>query len=1351
MSRFFLAQLSQLKGFAKKILPQRLSQYHYRVFFVFLVVLFLALSVRVVHADLDPSTLFSGLVSVIASLMLELATLALEMAIFLLKYFITLASYNDFINVGVVKIGWVMVRDVANMFFVVALLIIAFATILGVEKYEWKKGLVKLIIMAILINFSNLIAQIIIDAAHVFTITFLNAISASAGGNLINMFSMSKITSMLTGGALTPTDTEGLTISIFGAVVLSLVFAVSTMVAIGAYVVIMVLRIVVLWALIILSPLAYLMSAMPSGEGYAKKWWSEFTKHIVVAPVMVFFLWLSFATLGTGQIMSEIQSTSGTIPLVQTDELGTQTGATAEQSVSILEVSSWKRMSNFILAFVFLLLGAKMTQETGAAGSQLAGKVGDYAKKAGMVFSGAAAARWGAKKFVGGAKKLVGEYADIIAGKTGLKKLPFVGSESKSSIRRAAALKRNEDFYKARREGIMATAGGVFGTSKKAIAKQEEKTKGIVDKEKEDHRKLRLDALLKLQTQQKNEFQADMSSRLLAASQKKLRELQASKVPKDAEKAKEREEKIAKLGKEIQEAEKMENPEERLKALSKTADLSDEQTVAMERKALEKNPILAARIQKLQNDDAEATMNGNLDRVIGELNLASLSRQRDESQDAIDAAINAYIEDQMKNIDEFTHDDILAFAAEHKAKQINKIDGDSKITDPEKIKLKSEVKDLDFTEATSKYFTEQARARKTRINDAVDSGKTLGEATSAVDKEIEEERIVSRKKRIEDIVYSSSPGLTDEEAEAKFKEKTRQRVFENYEANTEQVEKKFREDWTKKNREKFEDKYIAEQRETLRETALTLVDIKNAGLPVGTKATQEDKEKWIQEYIDGELYTDGKLKDTVEGEMKVVVAGQIFNSEMQEELEKAVTAKFETRDAALANSGKNIGKVIEEDTRSALVANMADYEKANIMAAEVEKHPEWTKIQAFYATKSAARSVGKYKTEEEKMNLRMSDILRGTEGKTMDEEKNWQRSKIAESMKEFQTLTYDERMTEMKRNVKISKELGEKEAHGALTSQEKKLLESASQRQAGVLASIMDQGEFNAFASEFRDYMVNELGDTSYEELTTDTENIAALTLGALTGASVKEMEGEGLSAVEEKFKKRLKEKVGVFMRTLQHGMDKSAKDGNSQHHHQIIEGVDAIGNRVIGFTNAMASGVGTGLVGKKGRRLGTGESKAGAQKIRDDYDSTMAPNFDINTSKDGRSYVATNAAGEVTDFLHDEAQESVLSVANLSSQAIASMGSTKLRYLAGSKGYGKSIYNRDTRKLELPTSGRIKSTWKKVVTDISYNAEKGASANIRDNALRSFRVLFKNWGVPNADTMSTPALKSLAARSGLI
>jgi hypothetical protein len=49
--------------------------------------------------------------------------------------------------------GWVITRDIANMFFIVILLVIAFATILQIEQYNYKKWLPKLILMAILINF----------------------------------------------------------------------------------------------------------------------------------------------------------------------------------------------------------------------------------------------------------------------------------------------------------------------------------------------------------------------------------------------------------------------------------------------------------------------------------------------------------------------------------------------------------------------------------------------------------------------------------------------------------------------------------------------------------------------------------------------------------------------------------------------------------------------------------------------------------------------------------------------------------------------------------------------------------------------------------------------------------------------------------------------------------------------------------------------------------------------------------------------------------------------------------------------------------------------------------------------
>src|SRR3989339_2230113 len=372
MSRFVLEQLNKIKALVSKILPQRLSGYNYQVFFVFLLVVFFALSTKYVHAGF-----VEWIVEAISSMLLGLATVAMALTIFFLRYFITLASYNNYIDVSVVKLGWVMVRDVANMFFVVSLLVIAFATILGVEKYEWKKGLVKLVIMAILINFSNLIAQVIIDAAHVFTITFLNAISASAGGNLINMFSMDKITSIITGKNIGD-SMQSATSSIFVASFVAFLFAVGTAVVMGSYVVVMALRVVVLWALIILSPLAYLMSALPNREKYSQKWWTEFIQHVIVAPVMVFFLWLAFATLGTGQIMSEIKQ-GNTIPLQQSSDA---------LSVSLTSVSTWENMSNYILALIFLMIGLKMTRESGATGAGMLNAAEGYAKKVATIASG---------------------------------------------------------------------------------------------------------------------------------------------------------------------------------------------------------------------------------------------------------------------------------------------------------------------------------------------------------------------------------------------------------------------------------------------------------------------------------------------------------------------------------------------------------------------------------------------------------------------------------------------------------------------------------------------------------------------------------------------------------------------------------------------------------------------------------------------------------------------------------------------------------------------------------------------------------------------------------------------------
>ncbi len=383
MSRFVHAQMLRLGQFVRLILPKRIFRMDSGAIFVMVVILGFIVAVGSTSA-LDMGDIANGLMRGAAYIMLALANVCIALAIFFLRFFITLASYNNYIDVPVVKLGWAMVRDVANMFFVVALLIIAFATILGYEQYEWKRGMVKLVLMAILINFSNLIAQLVIDVAHVFTITFLNAISATAGGNLINMFDLDKITSMVADKSI-GTTMEGANLSILAASFIALLFAVMAALAIGSYLIVMSIRVVVLWALIILSPLAFALYAVPKGEKYAQEWWSEFSKHVIVAPIMVFFLWLSFATLGSGDILMDIQSDPSVVPLKQGDQ---------NISASLAEISTWERMANFLIAFVFLIVGLRKTQETGAEGSGIVAGAKNFTKKVATIASGYAAGRW---------------------------------------------------------------------------------------------------------------------------------------------------------------------------------------------------------------------------------------------------------------------------------------------------------------------------------------------------------------------------------------------------------------------------------------------------------------------------------------------------------------------------------------------------------------------------------------------------------------------------------------------------------------------------------------------------------------------------------------------------------------------------------------------------------------------------------------------------------------------------------------------------------------------------------------------------------------------------------------------
>ena len=103
------------------------------------------------------------------------------------------AEYNNFTQEAGVSAGWEALRDLSNMFFILILLVIALATILKIQSYGYRQLLKKLLIVAVLINFSKTIVGIAIDFSQVIMLTFVSVIKNIAAGNVMTALGLQNI------------------------------------------------------------------------------------------------------------------------------------------------------------------------------------------------------------------------------------------------------------------------------------------------------------------------------------------------------------------------------------------------------------------------------------------------------------------------------------------------------------------------------------------------------------------------------------------------------------------------------------------------------------------------------------------------------------------------------------------------------------------------------------------------------------------------------------------------------------------------------------------------------------------------------------------------------------------------------------------------------------------------------------------------------------------------------------------------------------------------------------------------------------------------------------------------------
>lgn len=318
-------------------------------------------------------------------------------------------GYNGFVESTAVQIGWTLVRDLTNLFFVVVLLIIAFGTILRLgDNYSIKKLLPKVLIMAVLVNFSLVIAGLLIDASQVIMLTFVAAFDESVGFNLFNTLGIKDATSIKTfANTGTATELISTLTSVFVTNLMAILFLFISMFTIVVMTLIFVARIVALWILLVLAPLPYVLFAFPRLKQYATMWWTEFTKYLIIGPVMAFFLWLAFAVVNQ-EGFSLFEDASSSIGGLGSDESVNKFLKESGVFNRILEKSEFTK---YVISIAMLFAGMIAAQKAGVAGGNLAGSALAGIKKKGL------APFMGAASLVG---KLPGTASKVLYGKFGI-------------------------------------------------------------------------------------------------------------------------------------------------------------------------------------------------------------------------------------------------------------------------------------------------------------------------------------------------------------------------------------------------------------------------------------------------------------------------------------------------------------------------------------------------------------------------------------------------------------------------------------------------------------------------------------------------------------------------------------------------------------------------------------------------------------------------------------------------------------------------------------------------------------------------------------------------------------------
>ena len=211
---------------------------------------------------------------------------------------------------------WTYMRNIANICFIIFLLVIIYSQItgLGINNYGIKKSLPRLIITAIIVNFSFLACAIAVDISNIIGNSlkdFLasvadNAISSGAIDASKNTGFYALFTTIAAGGIgatlllAFPGGPLGLLLAIIPVIIGGIISVVIGLLVLG-------LRQALVIFLVAVSPIAFVLYILPNTEKHFQKWKGHFIQMLVFYPMFSMLF-------GVTKLASMIFITSATTP-----------------------------------------------------------------------------------------------------------------------------------------------------------------------------------------------------------------------------------------------------------------------------------------------------------------------------------------------------------------------------------------------------------------------------------------------------------------------------------------------------------------------------------------------------------------------------------------------------------------------------------------------------------------------------------------------------------------------------------------------------------------------------------------------------------------------------------------------------------------------------------------------------------------------------------------------------------------------------------------------------------------------------------------------------------------------------